>query len=246
MSSNANLLGEVSMIQARTVSESQPGRRGRRQRQGTIVVLAAIVITSLIIVGGVAINLTQLATARTEIRLASDAAAKAGAVVLGQTQDPDQARAAARSIAARHEVATMSMHISDIDVQFGNSARTESGEFNFQVNQSPLNSVRVNTRIAQDALTTEGSFFMTGFLNPDTFSLDYTSIATRVDHDLCLVVDRSGSMAWDMSNVAWQYPVDVTNPETSIIQNYFKVPHPTLSRWSGELQQQLYIRCLRK
>lgn len=135
MSSTANLLGEASKVAADKSSAIHLTRRVR-QRRGTIVVLAAIVITSLIIVGGVAINLTQLATARTEIRLASDAAAKAGAVVLGQTQDPTQARAAARSIAARHEVATMSMHISDIDVQFGNSAKSQSGEFNFQVNQT--------------------------------------------------------------------------------------------------------------
>lgn len=232
MCRTANLLGGAILFQSRSLLNARNVRRSSR-RQGSIVVLAAIIITTLIIIGGVAINLTQLATSRTEIRLASDAAAKAGAVVLGQTQDPDQARAAARSIAARHEVATMSMNISDIDVQFGNSARNESGNFVFNLNQTPLNSVRVNTRIAQDALTSEGTFFLTGFLNPDTFSLDYTSIATRVDHDLCLVVDRSGSMAWDMSNVEWQYPVEEGHPETSIIQNYFQKPHTTLSRWAA-------------
>ncbi len=220
---------------------THPSRRRRSRarvarsnhRRGTIVALAAIVMTVLVILGAVAINLTQLSTARTEIRLASDAAAKAGAVVLGQTQDTAQARAAALNIASQHEVASMSMNISEIDVQFGNSTRNENGDYNFNINQSPLNSVRVNTRIAQDAVTSEGSFFMTGFLNPDTFSLDYTSIAARVDHDLCLVVDRSGSMAWDMSNIAWEYPPDPLHPEASIIQNYFVQPHPTLSRWAA-------------
>ncbi len=208
-------------------------RRPQRQRRGTIIVLSAIVLTALLIVSGVCINLTQLATARTEIRLASDAAAKAGAVVLGQSQDPATARAAARHVAQSHEVATMSMHISDIDVQFGNSQRDASGNYSFNLNQLPLNSVRVNTRIAEDAMTQEGSFFMSGFLHPDTFALDYTSIATRVDHDLCLVVDRSGSMAWDMSNTPWEYPIDPLHPERSIIQNYFIKPHPTLSRWAA-------------
>ncbi len=232
MCRTVSFFGGAVLFQGRYRTTFRSARRAHKRR-GSIVVLAAVVITTLIVIGGVAINLTQLATARTEIRLASDAAAKAGAVVLGQTQDPDQARAAARSIASRHEVATMSMNISDIDVQFGNSAKSEGGNFTFNLNQAPLNSVRVNTRIAQDALTSEGTFFLTGFLNPDTFSLDYTSIATRVDHDLCLVVDRSGSMAWDMSNIEWHYPVDAAHPETSIIQNYFQKPHATLSRWAA-------------
>jgi Flp pilus assembly protein TadG len=204
-----------------------------RKRRGTIIVLSAFVLTMLLIVGAVSINLTQLSTARTEIRLASDAAAKAGAVILGQTQNVDQARAAARHVAAQHEVAGMSMQIQDIDVQFGHTEKDNSGNYSFVENQSPLNSVRVNTRIGGDALTQEGSFFMGDFLQPASFSLNYTSTASRVDHDLCLVVDRSGSMSWDMSNTPWKYPEDTSSTSTGIIQNYFVKPHPTLSRWSA-------------
>ena len=215
---------------SRRAATRRVGRLGSH-RCGSITVLSAVVLVALLSVCGLCINLTQLATAKTEIRLASDAAAKAGAVVLGQTQDTDQARAVARDIAARHVVSGENMRIRDIDVVFGNSQDGEEGH-SFQPHEEPLNSVRVNTRMDDDALTKSGSFYITGFLNPDTFSLDYTAVATRVDHDVCLVVDRSGSMAWDLSNEAWSFP-DRETGERSIIQNYFLPPHPELSRWAA-------------
>ncbi|MFO1065417.1 MAG: hypothetical protein U0892_16245 [Pirellulales bacterium] len=63
------------------------------------------------------------------------------------------------------------------------------------------------------------------------FSLSNQTIATRVDHDVCFVIDRSGSMAWDMSNVKFSYPGDLNGK--SRLQNYFTPPHATLSRWAA-------------
>lgn len=206
---------------------------GVRARRGTITVLAAVVMVAMLIVCSMVINLTQLATAKSEIRLASDAAAKAGAVILGQTQNIEIARAAAREIAAKHQVSGRSMRIRDIDVQFGNAEQNGGGRYEFTEHAEPIDSVLVNTRIADDALTSSGTFFMTKVLNPDHFSLDYTSVANRVDHDLCLVVDRSGSMAWNMSNQLWKYHVPEGEIEKSIIQSYFLPPDPVNSRWAA-------------
>jgi len=49
--------------------------------------------------------------------------------------------------------------------------------------------------------------------------------------DICLVVDRSGSMAWDLSNQSFSYP-GALNGKSSI-QNYFQLPHATESRWAA-------------
>lgn len=203
----------------------------RNRRNGSVLVLSAVALMSMLLVGAFCINLTQLATARTEIRLACDAAAKAGAVVLGQTQSAIQARSAAMNIAQSHKVSGTTMQISSSDVQFGNGSSNANGSYTFNLNAQPLNAVRVNTRMENGAATGAATYFMPA-LAPTMFSLNYTSVATRVDHDLCLVVDRSGSMAWDTSNQSWKYPT-ATGVDQPIIQFYFKPPHQTLSRWAG-------------
>jgi Ca-activated chloride channel homolog len=212
-------------------------RRGR-DRRGTIVALSAFVFVALLMVAGLSINLTQLSTTKTELRLASDAAAKAGAIVLGQTQDVAQARTAAQNIAARHRVNDKSMTIYNVDVKIGFSEKQPNGTFTFSENVEPYNSVRVFTSLGENARAGEGNFYLTGFLNPDTFTMTYNSTATRVDHDICLVVDRSGSMAWDMSDQEWSYPDseelnEINEVNKSIIQRYFELPHPEDSRWAA-------------
>jgi Ca-activated chloride channel homolog len=224
-------------LQNNPLFASYKHRRGR-DRQGTIVALSAFVFIALLMVAGLSINLTQLSTTKTELRLASDAAAKAGAIILGQTQDIAQARTAAQNIAARHRVNDKSMAIYNIDVKIGYSEKNPNGTFSFAENVEPYNSVRVFTSLGESARAGEGQFYLTGFLNPDTFAMTYNSTATRVDHDICLVVDRSGSMAWDMSSEEWSYPDseslnEVNEVNQSIIQRYFELPHPEDSRWAA-------------
>ena len=213
------------------MTSRMPKLQRYRQRRGNIMVLSAFLLTAMLCVAGLCINLTQLATSRTEMRLACDAAAKAGVVVLGQTQDPDVARAAARDIAARHTVAGRPLIIGDVDIQFGRSSFDAAGHATFAIDETPLNAVRVNTRIGDGELTASGDYFAPAFFDRKSFALNYTAIASRVDHDLCLVIDRSGSMAWDMTNEPWSYPDD--GGTDSIIQNYFRVPHVSDSRWAA-------------
>lgn len=179
---------------------------GRTPRRGSITVLCAVMFSTLLVIAGLTINLTQLATVKTEMRLSADAASKAGAIVLGQTQNIELAREAAKRTAASHLVNGRSMLLHNIDVDFGFSQKNSANGYDFLNNVEPFNSVRVRTRLDDDARSGVGTFFMAGVLNPDTFVLNYQSVASRVDHDLCLVVDRSGSMAWTMTDEAWDYP----------------------------------------
>lgn len=215
-------------------SFSSPGRFHRR---GSITVLSALVLTALVIIAGMSINLMQVSSSKTELRVACDAAAKAAAVTLGQTQDVDAARAAARSVASSHLVNGINIRIRNVDVRFGNSEPRNNGTYRFRMNETPVNAVRVNAKMTDNSLAGPGTFFIPGITIDPQFELQYTSIATRVDHDLCLVVDRSGSMSWDMSDVEWQYPgTAAANPDSlteSIIQKYFSVPHPEESRWAA-------------
>jgi hypothetical protein len=63
-----------------------------------------------------------------------------------------------------------------------------------------------------------------GILGQTTFEPRQIATASQVDQDVVLVVDRSGSMAWDESGNEGSYPSGC---------NQCTAPHATLSRWSS-------------
>jgi hypothetical protein len=62
-----------------------------------------------------------------------------------------------------------------------------------------------------------------GILGRTTFEPRHVATASQIDQDIVLVLDRSGSMAWDESGDEWSYPAGKDQCAT---------PHATLSRWS--------------
>jgi len=224
MPANHYIMGTQYLFASRNIARENASRRG------SILVLSSVALMTMLIVASFCINLTQLATAQTEIRLACDAAAKAGAVVLGQTQSASLARTAAQNIAQKHYVSGIQMRISAADVQLGNGDPSANGSYNFRLNVQPLNAVRVDAIMDSSSLAGMGTYFMSAF-KADKFSLNYQSVATRVDHDLCLVVDRSGSMAWDTTNTPLSYYKESAE-DLPIIQTYFRPPHAQYSRWA--------------
>lgn len=192
-------------------------------RRGSILALVAISLVTLVALAGYAINTAYIELTRSELRLANDAAAKAAIITLGRSQSLATARQIAKTVAASHVVAGRTYTLTDSDIQFGSSIKLNSGSYNFTENGSPTNAVRV---LAGRNNTNNSMFFGAG-----SFSLSEDTVATRVDHDLCFVIDRSGSMAWDLTNVKFSYPGD--QKEKSRLQNYFTVPHATLSRWAS-------------
>ena len=165
-------------------------------RRGAILVLVAIVLPIVAILSAMAIDVAWMQLVNTELRTATDAAARAGAKVLSTSQDQDQARAAAIDAASRNQVAGAAMQVSADDVVFGKSVQLASGRFEFlPATRGVINAVHVN------GLRTEGSaggpvnLFFARVLGVNTFEPQQQATSTVLDRDICLVIDRSGSMA---------------------------------------------------
>jgi hypothetical protein len=203
------------------------------RRKGSFVALSVGVIAMLTIIAGYCINLSYIELARTEQRLATDAAAKAASVRLGQSQSVEQAREVAIQIAGMHTIAGQPLLLTDDSFEFGVCLRDNAGRFNFTPgeNEGQLNAVLVNSNLLDRPNGGAKIAFLPSVLKPTYFNLNLQAIATKVDMDLCIVVDRSGSMSWDLSNNTFQYPGDMATK--SSIQNYFQLPHPELSRWAA-------------
>ncbi|MGL4513649.1 MAG: vWA domain-containing protein [Lacipirellulaceae bacterium] len=205
--------------------------RRPRDRRGATLVLVAVMCTVLISFGALMLNWSYIELSHSQLRAASDAAAKAAVVSLSRTQSQASARTSARNIASQYRIGGQSFSLRDGDIEFGNSMPNGNGGYSFSLNQPPLNSARVTARLGPGGSGAAVPVLFASLVDTDTFSLEKRAIAGRYDHDICVVVDRSASMAWDMSGVDFRYPGSQVNDST--LQNYFRPPHPTESRWAA-------------
>lgn len=209
--------------------QSLPAARHERRR-GAMLVVVAFLIIMLATIGAMTIGIAQIQLVRAEMRMATDAAAKAAVTTLGQTQSLASARQAAREIAALHQVAGSAFQIVDANIEFGSATRQGDGTYNFTINGNPINSARITSSRSSSSPLGSVPLLFPAFLNATSFSVTEDATAARADHDIVLVIDRSGSMAWDLSAKKFSYPGDLNGKST--IQNYFLPPHATLSRWA--------------
>ena len=160
-----------------------------------------------------------------QLRIACDSAAKAALINFGATNNQTTALAVANSVAAHNLVAGQKVSFTTSTLQFGNSTKNGSGVYVFALAGTPLNSVQVTG-------TVNPGLPMTSYMPVSTFTTQQVSVATRVSHDIMLVLDRSASMAFDQTSNEFEYPTaEATN--ATPMQCYFLPPDPTSSRWAA-------------
>lgn len=201
-----------------------------RRRNGATLILVAALTAAMLGIGSLALNVAYVELSRTQLRTTADAAVKAALVTLSETQSRSQARQAARSVARQNMVLGKQLAIAGSDILFG-SAVEEDGRYTFVKGGRPLNSVQLTVRFGEGTNNDAASTLLTSFVGANSFSGEETAVAGRYDHDIVVVVDRSGSMAWDDSGVEFSYPGGQVDDST--FQNYFRPPHESQSRWAA-------------
>ena len=161
--------------------------------------------------------------ARTELRTATDAAARAGAKELSLTQSETAARAKAKDAAKRNWWPASRW-----------CWRTPTSRSASRCRSAPAGSssptaARSRTPCACTGKRTSGSksgpvdLMFAGVLGRRRLSSRSKSpTSTQLDRDICLVVDRSGSMMWTLTGD--NYPKGTKECDK---------PHPTQSRWGA-------------
>lgn len=176
---------------------SRPKRRyrqARRARRGAILILAAVLLPVFAIMAAFAVDVAWMQLVRTELRTATDSAARAGAKTLSMRQNVDEARAAAIDAAGRNMVAGEPLVVSDAEVEFGLSVPDQDGRFQFTPDVEPYNAVHVEGLRITGSASGPVSLFFGGVMGVDTFEPIQRATSTMLDRDVCLVIDRSGSM----------------------------------------------------
>jgi len=188
-------------------------------------VLMAVTIAMLMIITAFAVNVAYMQMVREQLRIACDSAAKAALVNLGATQNQTTAAAFAQTVSNNNLVAGNPLQLPASSIVFGNATQGGNGVYSFTANGSPLNAAQVTASVSPP-------LFLKTFLPISTFSTTQVSLTTRISHDICLVLDRSASMAFDLSANEFSYPSDVSTGKNPL-QIYFSPPSSTASRWQA-------------
>lgn len=198
------------------------------RRRGIIAILAAVGIVVLLMATILSVDTAYMQLTRTELRVATDSAAKAAAEALLRTQDTTKAAAAAKTMAGLNLVAGKPLQIQTSDVVFGNTAQAQSGDWAFKANVQPYNSVQVLSSLSNTSPNGPVKLFFAGMVGSGTFQPKEQAVATVYQQDVLLCIDRSHSMCFDLSGVDWSYPSG--NSWTIEIKN---APHSSKSRWAS-------------
>lgn len=162
-----------------------------------MMILVILCLPVVLVFSAFAVNVAWMQLARTELRTATDASARAGSRTLSLTQNEKKAREAAIEAASRNYVAGDGLILRKEDVVFGWSEETESGRWNFVPKaeaSDPANGVHVTGRRTTGSASGAIPMLFTGMFDRGTFEPIKTATASQLDRDVFLVLDRSGSM----------------------------------------------------
>ena len=209
-----------------------------RSRRGSAAVMITAMMFVFVVTAAITVDYAYMQLVRTELRSATDAAAKAGAEALSRTQDQSIARSEAARYAACNTVGGRPFRLSPNDVEIGRVTASNGGRWAFQSNGTPPNAVRINARTGNGAAQPAVPLFFSGMLGRSGFTPSHQSTAGQQEVEVCLCLDRSGSMNFDMSGEDWSFPTG--NPNLSGFLGFgsdwrhmLSPPHPTKSRWAA-------------
>jgi hypothetical protein len=175
----------------------------------------ALLLPVLAMMAAFSINTAHMQLTRTELKVATDAAAKAAGRTFSETQAVDAAKTAARVTAALNTVAGSPLLIREEDafneIEFGRSIQPYGVSTRYQFEKIPTtdvasgdvvaSAIRINGLRNSDGISGRVPLLIPGILGSDDFSTIQNSVAMQVDRDISLVLDRSGSM--DEISFAW-------------------------------------------
>lgn len=168
-----------------------------KHRQGAMLVLVVVMIVAFLVTVAFSVDIAYMNLVKSELRTATDAAAKAASEALARTQDRSLAVSRGKAIGLQNNVANRPMEFADGDFLFGRSELSANGKFVFSSGGTPFNSVRVSGKRTASSISGSVGLFFGQIFGVNDFEPSEICTATHIQRDIVLVVDRSGSMLDD-------------------------------------------------
>jgi len=160
-----------------------------------MLILVAVVIIILVVAAALSLDIARIHVTRSELRTATDAAARAGAEALGRLQDRRAAIRAAQDVARQNLVAGEPLKLRDSDVLVGTHRQAADGSFVFRANERPFSAIRVTGERTRKSAGGSVPLLFGPIFGVSDFQPTQSATASRLDRDIALVLDTSGSMS---------------------------------------------------
>lgn len=190
------------MNHTRSNHTANPPRSRRHRRRGAMLYLICLFVIIFIAMTALSVDVAYMHLSRTQLRAATDAAARAGAEALSRQQSTTAARTAAKALAQENLVAGDPLLLDDADIVFGHSDRQANGTWNFVSGGTPINSLQVLGQRTRTSRSGAVGLFFGRVFNVYDFQPVQTATVVKLDRDICLVLDRSSSMKLGLSSTA--------------------------------------------
>ncbi len=118
----------------------------RRDRHGAVLPLVAVFVVVLVAMAALSIDVAYMELVRTQLKAATDAAAKAGTSALVQGKSDTDAKSAAITMASLNKVAGKSLSISASDIVLGQSIQQADGTWSFVAGLKPSQAVQITSK----------------------------------------------------------------------------------------------------
>ncbi len=177
-----------------------------RKRSGQIVALFALLLVVLVIICVLSIDMGRMITSQAQLQNAVDAAALAGASqLIGFVDEPEKtaARQEAVRLSESNAVAGDHLTLATEDIQFGRYD-DDTGQFVSEddfASGERIDSMLVRGRRSEDAPDGVIGLFFAGIFGIHGTAQGVQAVATQPRRYVVFVMDRSGSMCFDTTNI---------------------------------------------
>ena len=223
-------------------------------RKGAVAPLFGLLLPVLFLVSGFSINLAYMQLRSTELKVATDAAAHAGGRAMSIHQSTDEAYLHAHRIAGLNQVGGQPLLVpmDEEHMEFGISIRSENGMGKYEFTPVSKELVDNNSEIATSLKVMGVKQMPLAFQvmpGVEDFSVRRFSIATQLDRDIALVLDRSGSMQWykdlaalqhELNMLYFQGQISYWERRDALNSNWFS--YNTVFQLTGDMHEYAYDR----
>ncbi len=207
-------------------------------RRGSVMTLMAFVLPVMAILAAFCVNSAHIQLTRTELVVATDAAARAGGRAFSEMQTVSAAKNAAKVTAALNTIDGKPLRLrknnSANEIEFGETVQHggTSSRYEFvKIPTSTINNgkvasaVRINGIRDFNSLSGRVPMIIPGLLNQHDFGTSQASVAMQVDRDISMIIDRSGSMSsirfdWPRGKSPWYTSTKQAGYEAGLMRRY--------------------------
>ncbi|MEM7454339.1 MAG: vWA domain-containing protein [Planctomycetota bacterium] len=232
----------------RTTIGSALGGSKRSCRTGATAIVVVTLFVVMVLFSFFAINIANIQRHHAASQIACDLASRWGVDMISRGERPARVERQVRELAFRNWTVTQNLNKDwlrenrqniEVNVEIGMAQPDESGVFTFVPGAQPFNAVRVDS----SAFTSVVGFVEDGSTEDTSILVARDATSVALERDVCLVIDRSGSMTFDletgdwMMDSSWHAYNAMSNSSSSTIQSeshqwWWYWPHPQRSRWS--------------